>query len=164
MGHIYNLTNAQNNNSHNYFIVNSYLKYLTLNFSTLLFLCRCFKGHDESVAAATFTPDSNYFVTGSSGGDLCGELLVWDAQFGHGKFLKRIPDCHDLGVLCCEFSPTFGTAGKLLMACATFGKLFMYGALNRLLTWPSWRLLTWHRWCFVNLALLAFVNLAQLDF
>ncbi|BFZ22696.1 hypothetical protein BsWGS_25735 [Bradybaena similaris] len=87
-------------------------------------LIRCFKGHDESVAAATFTPDSNYFITGSSGGDLCGELLVWDAQFGHGKFLKRIPDCHDLGVLCCEFSPTFGTAGKP-SASSPFGRFLL---------------------------------------
>ncbi|XP_059179125.1 WD repeat, SAM and U-box domain-containing protein 1-like [Physella acuta] len=74
-------------------------------------LIRSFKGHDESVTAATFTPDDNYIVTCSSGGDMGGDMLVWDAQFGHGKFLTRIHDCHDLGVSCCAFSPTFGSAG-----------------------------------------------------
>ncbi|CAG5130899.1 unnamed protein product, partial [Candidula unifasciata] len=87
-------------------------------------LIRSFKGHEESVTAATFTPDSNYIITGCSGGDLCGELLVWDAQYGHGKFLKRIPDCHDLGVLCCEFSPTFGTAGKSATS-SPFGRFLL---------------------------------------
>ncbi|XP_005091970.1 WD repeat, SAM and U-box domain-containing protein 1 isoform X2 [Aplysia californica] len=75
-------------------------------------LVRSFKGHDESVMAATFTPDGHYVVSGSSGGDLGGDLLVWDALYGHGKALKRVADCHDLGVACCQFSPTYGSAGQ----------------------------------------------------
>jgi WD40 repeat protein len=75
-------------------------------------MIKCFKGHEDSITAVAFTPDGNYLISGSSGGDSSGELLVWDAQFGHGKFLTRVPDSHDLGVQCCEFSPTYGTAEK----------------------------------------------------
>ncbi|CAL1547715.1 unnamed protein product [Lymnaea stagnalis] len=75
-------------------------------------IIRSLKGHDESVTSAAFSPDDNYIVTCSSGGDMGGDMLVWDAQFGHGKFLTRVHDCHDLGVSCCAFSPTYGTAGK----------------------------------------------------
>ncbi|GFO31808.1 WD repeat, sam and u-box domain-containing protein 1 [Plakobranchus ocellatus] len=73
-------------------------------------LIRSFKGHDESVVSAAFTPDNNYLVTGSSGIDFGGDLLVWDAKYGHGKFLTRVSACHDLAVSCCEFSPTYGSA------------------------------------------------------
>ncbi|KAK3740469.1 hypothetical protein RRG08_000456 [Elysia crispata] len=71
---------------------------------------RSFKGQDESVVSAAFSPDDNYIVTGSSGIDFGGDLLVWDAQFGHGKFLTRVTSCHDLAVSCCQFSPTYGNA------------------------------------------------------
>jgi hypothetical protein len=47
-------------------------------------------------------------VSGSPNGD----LYVWDAMFGHGRCLSLKVDAHDLGVTCCEFSPTFGTACK----------------------------------------------------
>ncbi|RUS71943.1 hypothetical protein EGW08_020286 [Elysia chlorotica] len=57
-----------------------------LNVADKKFL-RSFKGHDESVVSVAFSPDDNYIVTGSSGIDFGGDLLVWDAQYGHGKFL-----------------------------------------------------------------------------
>lgn len=69
-------------------------------------LVRCFQGHESSVVACAFTPDSNFVVSGSTGGD----LKVWDAKYGHGKFLAFVLECHDLGVTCCDFSPTFGSA------------------------------------------------------
>lgn len=71
---------------------------------------RSFKGHDESVVSAAFSPDDSYIVTGSSGIDFGGDLMVWDAQFGHGKFLTRVSSCHDLAVSCCQFSPKYGNA------------------------------------------------------
>ncbi|KAH9492407.1 WD repeat, SAM and U-box domain-containing protein 1 [Bulinus truncatus] len=76
-------------------------------------IIRSFKGHDESVTSAAFSPDDSYIVSCSSGGDLGGDMLVWDAKFGHGKFLARVHDCHDLGVSCCAFSPTFGMTGSV---------------------------------------------------
>uniref|UniRef100_A0A2C9LBD3 WD repeat, SAM and U-box domain-containing protein 1 n=1 Tax=Biomphalaria glabrata TaxID=6526 RepID=A0A2C9LBD3_BIOGL len=71
-------------------------------------IIRSFKGHDESVTSTAFSPDDSYIVSCSSGGDLGGDMLVWDASFGHGKNLTRVHDCHDLGVTCCSFSPKCG--------------------------------------------------------
>lgn len=78
-------------------LINIIVKYL--NF-------RRFHGHESSVVACAFTPDSNFVVSGSTGGD----LKVWDAKYGHGKFVAFVLECHDLGVTCCDFSPTFGSA------------------------------------------------------
>ena len=61
------------------------------------------------VAACAFTPDSHFVISGSTD----GHLRIWDAKFGHGKELAYELDGHDLGVCCCEFSPKYGTAGKL---------------------------------------------------
>ena len=66
---------------------------------------RTFQAHEATVFGCCFTPDSLFLVSGSSDGD----LNVWDALYGHGKYLQCVPECHDLGVTCCDFSPTFGT-------------------------------------------------------
>ena len=58
--------------------------------------------------ACTFSPDGTYIVTGSNNGD----LRIWDAKYGHGKYLVQELDGHDLGVTCVEFSPTYGSASK----------------------------------------------------
>ncbi|XP_052804342.1 WD repeat, SAM and U-box domain-containing protein 1-like [Mya arenaria] len=66
-----------------------------------------YKGHEGTVFGLDFTPDGHYIVSGSSDGD----LQVWDAMFGHAKALLLELEGHDLGVMCCDFSPTYGTAG-----------------------------------------------------
>ena len=58
--------------------------------------------------ACAFSPDGTYVVTGSNNGD----LRIWDAKYGHGKYLIQELDGHDLGVTCAEFSPTYGSASK----------------------------------------------------
>ena len=58
--------------------------------------------------ACAFSPDGTYIVTGSNNGD----LRIWDAKYGHGKYLVQELDGHDLGVTCAEFSPTYGSASK----------------------------------------------------
>ena len=58
--------------------------------------------------AVVFTPDSAFVISGSCNGD----LMVWDAMYGHGKNLAYESEAHDLGVTCCDFSPTYGSAGK----------------------------------------------------
>lgn len=71
-------------------------------------LIRTFQAHEATVFGCCFTPDSHFLVSGSSDGD----LNVWDAQFGHGKYLQCVPECHDLGVTCCDFSPTYGSGSQ----------------------------------------------------
>ncbi|XP_076437330.1 WD repeat, SAM and U-box domain-containing protein 1-like [Babylonia areolata] len=71
-------------------------------------LVRSYVGHEDSVMALTVSPDGYYLVSGTPNGD----LYVWDAAFGHGRYLSLKVNAHDLGVTCCEFSPTFGTAGE----------------------------------------------------
>ena len=83
-------------------------------FSFVYFSTRTLKGHEETVTAAAFSPDSHYIVTGSTGGDFGGEVMVWDAQYGHAKSLKRVTECHDMGVCCAKFSPTYGSAGEMI--------------------------------------------------
>ena len=70
--------------------------------------CRSLEGHEASVVAATFSPDSAFIVSGSTKGD----LRIWDAKYGHGKCLVFFLDAHDLGVTCAIFSPTYGSAGR----------------------------------------------------
>ena len=60
------------------------------------------------MVALAYSPDGMYLVSGDPNGD----LYVWDAAFGHGRYLSLKVDAHDLGVTCCEFSPSFGTAGE----------------------------------------------------
>ena len=70
--------------------------------------CSTYRGHEGTVFGIDFTPDCQYIVSGSSDGD----LQVWDAKFGHGLALFLDLEGHDLGVMYCEFSPTFGVQGK----------------------------------------------------
>lgn len=71
-------------------------------------LIRSYAGLEDTVVALAYSPDGHFLVSGSPNGD----LHVWDASFGHGKYLSLKIDAHDLGVTTCEFSPTFGTACK----------------------------------------------------
>ncbi|XP_064612039.1 WD repeat, SAM and U-box domain-containing protein 1-like [Liolophura sinensis] len=66
-------------------------------------LTKTLTGHEESVVACDFSPDGNYLASGSPAGD----IRIWDGQYGHGKCLLLELDAHDLGVTCCEFSPTY---------------------------------------------------------
>lgn len=70
-----------------------------------IFFYRTFVGHEASIVGCDFSPDSNFIISGSCNGD----IQVWDARYGHGKCLKYI-EGHDLGVSCCQFSPTYGSA------------------------------------------------------
>ncbi|PVD37339.1 hypothetical protein C0Q70_04338 [Pomacea canaliculata] len=79
-------------------------------------LIRSFSGHEESVVALAYSPDNNYLVSGSTYGD----LHVWDACFGHGRYLFLEVEGHDLGVTCCEFSPTYGSARNPQSGIANF--------------------------------------------
>ena len=81
-------------------------------------LLRTFVGHEASVVGCDFSPDSNFIVSGSCNGD----IQVWDAIYGHGKCLKYIDEGHDLGVSCCQFSPTYGSAKSVSTdsGCVTF--------------------------------------------
>lgn len=72
-------------------------------------LVRSFTGLEENAVTLTYSPDGHYLVSGSPNGDLC----VWDASFGHGRHLSLKVDAHDLGVTCCDFSPTYGSARNL---------------------------------------------------
>ena len=67
------------------------------------------EGQDASIVAVAFSPDSALIISGTPNGD----LRIWDAKFGHGRPLLCQPDAHDLGVTCCEFSPTYGSAGMI---------------------------------------------------
>lgn len=80
-----------------------------------LFVIRTYRGHEGTVFGLDFTPDSQYIVSGSSDGD----LQVWDGKFGHGVSLYLNLEGHDLGVMCCEFSPTFGVTGTSSFKLAT---------------------------------------------
>ncbi|KAK7092291.1 WD repeat, SAM and U-box domain-containing protein 1-like [Littorina saxatilis] len=71
-------------------------------------LIRSFSGHEDTVQALAYSPDGHFLVSGCPNGD----LFVWDAAYGHGRYLSLKIDAHDMGVTCCEFSPTFGSASK----------------------------------------------------
>ncbi|KAK8736917.1 hypothetical protein OTU49_004723, partial [Cherax quadricarinatus] len=69
-----------------------------------LSLLRRMCGDESTVTSVSFTPDSCYLVTGTSG----GELRVWDARYGHSVPLAMKAEAHDLGVSSVHFSPAFG--------------------------------------------------------
>ncbi|XP_074652932.1 WD repeat, SAM and U-box domain-containing protein 1-like isoform X2 [Tubulanus polymorphus] len=71
-------------------------------------LIRTFVGHEATVTALAFSPDSTYIISGSTNGD----IRLWDARYGHGQCLSMNLDAHDLGVTCCEFSSTYGSASN----------------------------------------------------
>lgn len=89
-------------------------------------LVRSFSGLEESVVALTYSPDGHYLVSGSPNGD----LYVWDACFGHGRYLSLKVDAHDLGVTCCGFSPTYGSARN--PSCTTVNLLLATGGKDDL--------------------------------
>lgn len=74
---------------------------------------------DGSIIACGFSPCGNYFITGSTS----GELTVWDCQM---KCLLNVKTAHDLGVTCCEFS-TQPIKGAFYMM--TFRKCFLNGEI-----------------------------------
>lgn len=75
---------------------------------TLLITCRRMCGDESTVTSVSFTPDSCYLATGSSG----GEVRVWDARYGHSVPLAMKAEAHDLGVSSLHFSPAVGKEGK----------------------------------------------------
>lgn len=66
------------------------------------------EGHEASVVALAFSPDGSYLSTGST----LGDIRIWDARFGHGRHLALEKEVHDLGVTCCQFSPSIGAQGN----------------------------------------------------
>lgn len=92
-------------------------------------IIRTFAGHEASVVGCDFSPDSNFIVSGSCNGD----LQVWDAKFGHGKCLKYIDEGHDLGVSCCQFSPTYGSAKSVSSDNGTVTFIFASGGQDDLI-------------------------------
>lgn len=72
-------------------------------------LLRTYSAHDASIMACAFSPDNNYLVSGCCNGN----LRVWDTVFGHSKAMAYILEGHDLGVTCCDFSPTYGSAREV---------------------------------------------------
>ncbi|XP_052254312.1 WD repeat, SAM and U-box domain-containing protein 1-like isoform X10 [Dreissena polymorpha] len=90
-----------------------------------------YKGHEGTVIALDFTPNGEYIVSGSNDGD----LQVWDARYGHAKALLLLLDCHDLGVMCCDFSPIYGSAGNGVMHGITTYQLATCGMDDLLKLW-----------------------------
>lgn len=71
---------------------------------------RVLEGHEAMITALTFSPDCAFLLSCSTSGD----ILLWDARYGHGKCLSSVTDAHDLGVLGCDFSPQYDAVGKCL--------------------------------------------------
>ncbi|XP_071539559.1 WD repeat, SAM and U-box domain-containing protein 1-like isoform X1 [Panulirus ornatus] len=71
-------------------------------------LLRRMCGDESTVTSVSFTPDSCYLATGSSG----GEVRVWDARYGHSVPLAMKAEAHDLGVSSLHFSPAVGKEGS----------------------------------------------------
>lgn len=64
--------------------------------SHVLLLFRSGNVKDGSLVACAFSPNGNFFVTGSS----CGDLTIWDDKM---RCLHN-EKAHDLGVTCCDIS------------------------------------------------------------
>lgn len=60
------------------------------------FYFRCGSVKDGSLVACAFSPNGNFFVTGSS----CGDITVWDDKMR----CLHSEKAHDLGITCCDFS------------------------------------------------------------
>ena len=73
-------------------------------------LCRRMCGDESTVTSLSFTPDSYYLATGSSG----SELRVWDARYGHSVPLAIKAEAHDLGVSSIHFCPSIGKESKYM--------------------------------------------------
>ena len=75
----------------------------------MTFSHRTFDGHEASINCCMFSPDGAFLISGSSNGD----LRIWDALYGTNRNLFLELEAHDLGVTCCDYSPTYGSAGEL---------------------------------------------------
>lgn len=73
-------------------------------------LIRVLTGHEAMITTVSFTPDSNFLISGSTAGD----LKFWDARHGHGKCLQTLPEAHDLGVLGSDFSSQYQVDCKFI--------------------------------------------------
>ena len=106
-------------------------------------MIRSLSGHDSMVTTCAFTPDSHYLISGSTAGD----LKLWDARFGHGKFLITISLAHDLGVLGTDFNSQYKSNCKHHFIAFLAFKLFEITQLITLLfghfsyEWTSSKLL-----------------------
>lgn len=80
-----------------------------LSLIIIIFFFRTLVGHEAMITALAFTPDSAFLLSCSTAGD----ILLWDALYGHGKCLSSVTDAHDLGVLCCDFSPQYDAVGMI---------------------------------------------------
>jgi len=67
------------------------------------------EGHNDAIAAAAFTPDSQYLITVCSD----GHMKLWCVAPCSEQCLLTQDDAHDLGVQSCDFSPVEGTAGNM---------------------------------------------------
>ncbi|GFG40879.1 hypothetical protein Cfor_08909 [Coptotermes formosanus] len=66
------------------------------------------EGHNDAIAAAAFSPDSQYLITVCSD----GHMKLWCVAPCSEECLLTQEDAHDLGVQSCDFSPIEGTAAK----------------------------------------------------
>ncbi|KAF8791075.1 WD repeat, SAM and U-box domain-containing protein 1-like [Argiope bruennichi] len=64
---------------------------------------RILEAHEAMISAITFTPDGAFLLSCSTAGD----IMLWDARYGHGKYLCSITNAHDLGILGCDSSPQY---------------------------------------------------------
>ncbi|XP_054708301.1 WD repeat, SAM and U-box domain-containing protein 1-like isoform X2 [Uloborus diversus] len=72
--------------------------------------------HEAMIMALAFSPDGAFLLSCSTAGD----ILLWDARYGHGKCLTSVTDAHDLGVLCCDFSPQYEAVYENGCLCGTY--------------------------------------------
>ncbi|KFM60500.1 WD repeat, SAM and U-box domain-containing protein 1, partial [Stegodyphus mimosarum] len=71
-------------------------------------LLRVLEGHEAMITTLAFSPDSSFLISCSTAGD----IMLWDARYGHGKCLSSVPDAHDLGILGCDFSPQYDAVSE----------------------------------------------------
>ncbi|GIY84903.1 WD repeat, SAM and U-box domain-containing protein 1 [Caerostris extrusa] len=64
---------------------------------------RVLEGHEAMITALAFTPDGIFLLSCST----AGEIMLWDARYGHGKCLSSVTNAHDLGILGCDSSPQY---------------------------------------------------------
>ena len=75
-------------------------------------LVRTLKGNECNFSTCRFTPDNLYIMSGSSNGD----LRLFEVQSGNCRAIVMAHDkgLSGVGVTGCDFSSTFGSAGKIL--------------------------------------------------
>lgn len=72
----------------------------------LVFLLSVGSVVDTTLVACSFTPCSQFFMSGSTYGD----LRLWDLNMNQ---LLAEKDAHDLGVTCCKFAPDILAGGRV---------------------------------------------------